>query len=268
MPCVVRRANGGTDLSEALRPVWSSGSAWVWRQFMKVLVVDIGGNSIKVLVTGETEPRKFPSGPTLTSRQMVTSIKKLTEDWHYDAVSIGFPGRVRDNQIVSEPVNLGPGWVHFDFAKAFGRPVKIINDAAMQALGSYQSGKMLFLGLGTGLGSALVVDGNIMPMELGHLPYKDGTYETYLGLKGLKRLGITKWRQYVHQVVVKFISALELDDVVIGGGNVTKLDKLPPGCRAGDNNLAFRGGFLLWEKDGRPKGGARVTASSPSSRKH
>jgi polyphosphate glucokinase len=145
---------------------------------------------------------------------------------------------------------LGHGWVHFDFAKAFGRPVKVTNDAAMQALGSYRRGKMLFLGLGTGLGSALIVDGHLMPMELGQLPYRDGTYESYLGLKGLTRLGITKWRDYVHQVVVKFMSALELDEVVIGGGNVTKLDQLPPGCRVGDNALAFRGGFLLWEKDG------------------
>jgi predicted NBD/HSP70 family sugar kinase len=235
---------------------------------MRVLAIDVGGNSVKVLVTGKTEPRKFPSGPTLTPRQMVSAVLKLTEDWHYDAVSIGFPGRVRDGQVVSEPVNLGRGWIHFDFAKAFGRPVKVVNDAAMQALGSYRSGKMLFLGLGTGLGSALVVDGNIMPMELAHLPYKDGTYETYLGLKGLKRLGITKWRGCVHQVVVKFMSALELDDVVIGGGNVTKLDRLPPGCRFGDNALAFRGGFLLWDKDGRRRSGAPSTAPSPSSRKN
>jgi polyphosphate glucokinase len=234
------------------------------REFMRVLVIDIGGNSVKALVAGEAEPRKFPSGPHLTPRQMVSAVLKLTEDWHYDAVSIGFPGRVRDNHVASEPVNLGPGWVHYDFAKAFGRPVKMINDAAMQALGSYRTGNMLFLGLGTGLGSALIVEGNMMPMELGHLLYKDGTYETYLGLKGLKRLGITKWRDCVHQVVVRFISALELDDVVIGGGNVTKLDKLPPGCRAGDNALAFRGGFLLWDMDNRRKSGARVTASSPS----
>ncbi len=239
-----------------------------WARVMKVLVIDIGGNSVKVLVTGETEPRKLPSGPTLTPRQMVSAVLKVTDDWHYDAVSIGVPGRVRDNQAVSEPVNLGHGWVHFDFAKAFGHPVKIINDAAMQALGSYRTGKMLFLGLGTGLGSALIVDGNLMPMELGHLPYKDGTYETYLGLKGLKRLGITKWRECIQQVLVKFIFALELDDVVIGGGNATKLDKLPPGCRAGDNALAFRGGFLLWEKESRQRGGARVTAPLPSSRKH
>jgi predicted NBD/HSP70 family sugar kinase len=231
---------------------------------MRVLVIDIGGNTVKVLVTGETEPRKFPSGPELTPRQMVSTVLKLTEDWHYGAVSIGFPGRVRDNRVTSEPVNLGHGWIRFDFVHAFGRPVTVINDAAMQALGSYQSGTMLFLGLGTGLGSALVADGTIVPMELGHLPYKDGTYETYLGLKGLKRLGITKWRECVHQVVVKFISALEVDEVVIGGGNSTKLDKLPPGCRVGDNALAFRGGFLLWDTAGHT---ARPTARSQPSRK-
>jgi polyphosphate glucokinase len=231
---------------------------------MKVLVIDVGGNSVKALVTGQAEPRKFPSGPTLTPRQMVSSVLKLTDDWQYDAVTIGFPGRVRNNQVVAEPVNLGPGWVRFDFAKALHRPAKVINDAAMQAFGSYRTGKMLFLGLGTGLGSALIVDGHIMPMELGQLPFKEGTYESYLGLRGLKRLGITKWRDCVYQVVVKFMSALELDDIVIGGGNVTKLEKLPPGCRFGDNALAFRGGFLLWEKDNRRESGARVTASTRS----
>ena len=215
---------------------------------MKVLVIDIGGNSVKMLVTGEIEPRKFPSGPTLTPRQMVSSIMKLTEDWDYSAVSIGYPGRVRDNRPYSEPVNLGHGWTKFDFSKAFGVPVKVMNDAAMQALGSYRGGKMLFLGLGTGLGTALIMDGSIMPMEIQHLPFKQGTYEDYLGLRGLKRLGIKKWRYLFSQVVTRFISALELDDVVIGGGNVSKLDKMPPGCRAGDNDLAFRGGFLLWEK--------------------
>jgi polyphosphate glucokinase len=215
---------------------------------VKVLVIDIGGNSVKLLVTGVTEPRKFPSGPTLTPRQMVANVKKLTEDWKYQAVSIGFPGRVRDNRPVSEPVNLGRGWVRFDYEKAFGKPVKVMNDAAMQALGSYQGGKMLFLGLGTGLGTCLIVDGSVMPMEIQHLPYKQGTYEDYLGLNGLKRLGIRKWRDLFLKVVTRFISALELDDVVIGGGNVNKLDRLPPGCRPGDNALAFRGGFLLWEK--------------------
>ena len=235
---------------------------------MKLLVIDIGGNTVKVLVTGETEPRRFPSGPTLTPRQMVSSVLKLTDDWRYDAVSIGVPARVRDHHVVSEPANLGHGWVHFDFAKAFDRPVEVINDAAMQALGSYRRGKMLFLGLGTGLGSALIADSTLVPMELGHLPFRDGTYESYLGLKGLKRLGITKWRAYVYQVVVKFISALELDDVVIGGGNAPKLDRLPPGCRFGDNAFAFRGGFLLWEKNRRHRSAAHTTASSPSSRKN
>ena len=210
--------------------------------------MDIGGNSVKIVVTGQTEPRKFPSGPTLAPKQLVSAVLKLTEDWTYEAVSIGYPGRVRDNHVVSEPHNLGHGWHRFDFVKAFGRPVKVINDAAMQALGSYKAGTMLFLGLGTGLGSALVVDGHIVPLELGHLPYKQGTYESYLGLQGLERMGIKKWRSCVREVVAKFISALELDDVVIGGGNVNKLDKMPPGCRAGSNDLAFRGGYLLWDK--------------------
>ncbi len=234
---------------------------------MKVLVIDIGGNSVKVIVTGETDPRKFPSGPTLTPRQMVSGVLKLTEDWDYGAVSIGYPGRVRENRPASEPVNLGHGWVKFDFGKAFGVPVKVMNDAAMQALGSYRGGKMLFLGLGTGLGTALIMDGSVMPMEIQHLPYKKGTYEDYLGLNGLKRLGIRKWRDCFMEVVTRFITALELDDVVIGGGNVNKLDKLPSGCRAGDNTLAFRGGFLLWEKDGLRKTYARPKASSRSPRK-
>jgi predicted NBD/HSP70 family sugar kinase len=234
---------------------------------MKVLVIDIGGNSVKVLVSGETDPRKFPSGPTLTPRKMVSGVLKLTEDWKYDTVSIGYPGRVRDNRPVSEPVNLGHGWVKFDFAKAFGVPVKVMNDAAMQALGSYKSGTMMFLGLGTGLGTALVVDGTVVPMELGHLTYKQGTFEDYLGLKGLEKLGIKKWRAFVREVVARFIPALELDDVVIGGGNVNKMDKLPSGCRAGDNALAFRGGFLLWEKKGREHTCAPSKTSLRSSRK-
>jgi polyphosphate glucokinase len=234
---------------------------------MKILVIDIGGNSVKILVTGETDPRKFPSGPTLTPRQMVSGVLKLTEDWNYEAVSIGYPGRVRENRPVTEPVNLGHGWVKFNFAKAFDVPVKVINDAAMQALGSYRGGTMMFLGLGTGLGTALVVDGTVVPMELGHLSYKQGTYEDYLGLKGLERLGIKQWRTLVREVVARFIPALELDDVVIGGGNVNKLDKLPPVCRAGGNALAFRGGFLLWEKKSRGKTCAPLKASSRSPRK-
>jgi polyphosphate glucokinase len=231
---------------------------------MKILVIDIGGNSVKALANGQTEPRKFPSGPTLTPRQMVSGVLKLTEDWKYEVVSIGYPGRVRNNQPVSEPVNLGHGWIHFDYGKAFGNPVRMMNDAAMQALGSYRGGTMLFLGVGTGLGTALVVNDTIVPMELGHLSYKDGTYESYLGLNGLKRLGITKWRQCFHDVVTRFIDALELDDVVVGGGNVTKLDKLPPRCRAGDNALAFRGGYLLWERDNRRKRDKRSTTPARS----
>ncbi len=219
---------------------------------MKVLVIDIGGNSVKLLITGENDPRKFPSGPGLTPRQMVSGVRKLTEDWHYATVSIGYPGPVRNNQPSAEPFNLGRGWVKFDYQRAFGLPVRILNDASMQALGSYRGGTMLFLGLGTGLGTALVVEGRVVPMELGHLPYKKATYEDYLGLRGLERLGIRKWRDAVREVVAHFITALELDDVVIGGGNVNKLDTMPPGCRAGDNALAFRGGFLLWEK-GTPK---------------
>ena len=226
---------------------------------MKILVIDIGGNSVKLLVTGQTDPRKFPSGPTLTPRKMVAGVLKLTEDWKYDVVSIGYPGRVRGNKPFSEPVNLGRGWTKFDFNAAFGRPVKVVNDAAMQALGSYKGGTMLFLGLGTGLGTALVVDGTVVPMELGHLTYKQATYEDYLGLKGLEKLGIRKWRAFVREVVSRFIPALELDDVVIGGGNVNKLDRLPPGCRAGDNAHAFRGGTLLWEKSGGLKRGKKAS---------
>jgi polyphosphate glucokinase len=233
---------------------------------MRVLVIDIGGNSVKLLIRGETDPRKFPSGPTLTPRQLVSEVQKLTEDWRYDAISIGYPGRVRENRPVGEPHNLGRGWVNFDFGKAFGVPVKLMNDAAMQALGSYRGGTMLFLGLGTGLGTALIVDGKVVPMELGHLSYKQGTYEDYLGLKGLTRLGIRKWRDCVLEVVARFVTALELDDVVIGGGNVNKLDTLPSHCRAGDNAFAFQGGFLLWEKDGRRKTPAQSRTSSRSSR--
>jgi predicted NBD/HSP70 family sugar kinase len=220
---------------------------------MKILVIDIGGNSVKLLISEATEARKFPSGPTLTPQQMVSGTQKLTEDWKFNAMTVGYPGRVRNNRPSEEPNNLGRGWLNFDFEKAFGVPVKVINDAAMQALGSYRGGVMLFLGLGTGLGTAMVVDGTIVPLELGRLSYKQGTYEDLLGIRGLHRLGITKWRDAVHEVVARFITALELDDVVIGGGNVNKLDKLPPGCRAGDNALAFRGGFMLWEKAGQRK---------------
>jgi polyphosphate glucokinase len=215
----------------------------------RVLVVDVGGTSVKILATGQDEHRSFSSGPTLTPRQMVSGVKKLARGWNYDVVSIGYPGPVLHGRPIAEPHNLGRGWVGFDFAAAFGHPVKVINDAAMQALGGYGGGKMLFLGLGTGLGSTMIIDGIVEPTELGHLPYKKGSYEDYVGRAGLKRRGKKKWRRHVADVVARFIAALEPDDIVIGGGNVKKLDALPPRCRAGDNANAFRGGFRLWEKD-------------------
>ena len=187
------------------------------------------------------------SGPTLTPQQMVSRVERTVGDWKYDAVSIGYPGPVLRDRPVAEPHNLAAGWVGFDFEGAFHCPVKLVNDAAMQALGSYKGGKMLFLGLGTGLGSALVVDGIVEPMELGHLPYKRRTYEDYVGLRGLQKLGKNKWRRHVADVVARLIAALEPDDVVLGGGNVKDLKALPPGCRAGDNANAFIGGFRLWE---------------------
>src|ERR1700737_1517523 len=223
-----------------------------------VLVVYVGGTSVKISATGQDEHRSFPSGPTLTPRQMVSGVKKLARDWNYDVVSVGYPGPVLNGRPVAEPHNLGRGWVGFDFAAAFGRPVKVINDAAMQALGSYKGGKMLFLRLGTGLGSTMVVDGIVEPMELGHLPYKKGTYEDYIGQAGLERHGKKKWLRHVADVVARLIAALESDDTVIGGGNVRKLEALPPHCRAGDNANAFCGGFRLWEEENaRPHTGTR-----------
>jgi polyphosphate glucokinase len=219
---------------------------------MNVLVVDVGGTNVKILATGQAEPRKFPSGPTLTPKRMVAGVKKLAGNWKYDVVSIGYPGPILGGRPVSEPFNLGPGWVGFNFQAAFGRPVKVINDAAMQALGSYQRGKMLFLGLGTGLGSTMIVDGIVEPAELGHLPYKSRkrTYEDYVGLRGLKRMGRKRWEQHVVELIERLIAALEPDDVVLGGGNVKQLKTLPAGCRAGDNANAFLGGFRLWERAG------------------
>jgi len=221
---------------------------------VKVLVIDIGGTSVKILASGQTEPRRFPSGPTMTPAQMVSRVKKLADEWKYDVVSIGYPGMIHRGRMVSEPYNLGPNWVGFDFEAAFGCPVKLINDAAMQALGTYKGGTMLFFGLGTGLGSALVVDGKVVPMELAHLSYKEETYEDYLGLRGLKRYGKEKWESYVRFGVARLIAVLHPDDVVIGGGNVKNLKELPPGCRAGDNANAFIGGFLLWEEEGGGQG--------------
>jgi polyphosphate glucokinase len=215
----------------------------------KVLVIDVGGTSVKILATGQRKRRRFRSGSTLTPRRMVSTVKQLAADWPYDVVSIGVPGPVLGCRSVGEPRNLGRGWIGFNFARAFGRPVKVVNDAAMQALGSYRGGKMLFLGLGTGLGTAMVIDGLVTPMEVGHLPYKKSTYEDYVGRAGLKHHGKKKWRQDVAEVVEHLVRALRPDDTVIGGGNVSKLKALPAHCRPGQNANAFRGGFQLWAND-------------------
>jgi polyphosphate glucokinase len=182
----------------------------------------------------------------MTAQQMVDGVKKLARGWSYDVVSIGFPGPVLHGRPVAEPHNLGSGWTGFDFASAFGLPVRVINDAAMQALGSYRGGKMLFLGLGTGLGSAMIVNGAIEPMELGHLPYKKGTFEDYVGAKRLRQAGKKRWRKLVKDVIERLVAATEPDDVVIGGGNLVHLKRLPKGCRAGNNAYAFVGGFRMW----------------------
>jgi polyphosphate glucokinase len=216
---------------------------------MRVLVIDVGGTHVKVLATGRKAHRQVESGPTMTAEQMVAAVTHLVPDWTYEAVSIGYPGPVVHDRPLHEPNNLGGGWVGFDFRTAFGCPVKVVNDAAMQALGSYQGGRLLFLGLGTGLGSAMVVDGILEPMELGHLPYRKGrTYEDYLGLRGLNRLGKKRWRHHVLVVIETLQAALEPDDVVIGGGNAKRLTELPTGCRLGDNANAFVGGFKLWKE--------------------
>jgi polyphosphate glucokinase len=216
---------------------------------MTVLVIDVGGTHLKILATGKKQHREVESGPTMTGAQMVAAVKQLAAGWRYDRVAIGYPGPVVHDHPLHEPANMGNGWVGFDFRTAFGCPVKVINDAAMQALGSYKGGHMLFLGLGTGLGSAMVVDGIVQPMEVGHLPYRKGrTYEDYLGLRGLKRLGKKRWRHHVAVVIEKLQAALEPDDLVIGGGNAKKLAELPVGCRLGDNANAFIGGFQLWKE--------------------
>jgi len=212
---------------------------------MRVLVVDVGGTHVKVLATGQEAPREFSSGPTLTAEQMVACVKTVAAGWTYDAVSIGYPGPVLYGRPVAEPRHLGRGWVGFDYQAAFACPVKVVNDAAMQALGSYRGGKMLFLGLGTGLGSTMIVDGIVEPMELGHLPYRDGTFEEYVGVHGLQAHGLAQWRRDVQDVVTRLIAALEPEDIVLGGGDVHQLETLPPGCRAGDNADAFVGGFRL-----------------------
>ena len=214
---------------------------------MKVLSIDIGGTHVKILLSGETEPRKMPSGPDFTPTQMVEDVKTLAKGWEYDVVSIGFPAPVHNNQPVAEPINLGGGWVDFNYEKVFGCPVKMINDAAMQALGSYKGGKMLFLGLGTGLGSAVVSENNLLPMELGHLPFRKKTFEDYVGLRGLEKSGKAKWKKHVFEAVDLLTAAILPDYVVLGGGNVKLLKDLPPARILGQNSNAFEGGFRIWE---------------------
>jgi polyphosphate glucokinase len=215
---------------------------------MKILVIDVGGTHVKVQATGQRSRRKLPSGPGLTPHRMMRALGDLIADWSYEAVSIGIPSRVSRDRIVSEPINLGRGWIKFDFARAFDRPVKLINDAAMQAFGAYQGGRMLFLGLGTGLGTAMIADGVIVPMELAHLPYKKATYEDYVGLRGLERSGKKKWRRDVADVVGRLSIALEAEDLVLGGGNSRYLKKLPPGARLCTNADAIKGGYRLWSE--------------------
>jgi predicted NBD/HSP70 family sugar kinase len=216
---------------------------------MDILVIDVGGTHIKALATGRRKPLKIRSGPKMTAKEMVRTVRQATTGWNYAVVSIGYPGPVLHGKPLSEPKHLGGGWVGFDFKKAFGCPVRVINDAAMQALGSYKGGHMLFLGFGTGLGSALIVDGTLEPMELAHLPYKKGrTYEEYVGNAGLRRFGKKKWRRHVADVVTRLKAALEADDVVVGGGNAKRLGTLPRGVRLGSNANAFVGGYRLWRR--------------------
>lgn len=214
------------------------------------LAIDIGGTHVKIRIPAEPEKREFDSGPTLTPKQMVDGVKKLSAGWKYDSITIGLPAPIRNNKPVKNPVNLGPGWFEFDYDADFGVPVKIINDAAMQAVGSYKGGRMLFLGLGTGLGSCLIVDHGVVPLELAHMPYRKGkTFEDFVGLRGLKKLGKKRWRKQVSDVCDILYAALLPDEIVIGGGNVKNLKELPTHCRAGDNANAFEGGFRLWQKD-------------------
>jgi len=239
-----------------------------------VLVIDVGGTNVKIHAGGRKDAVKIPSGPTMTARQMVTAVRKAAAGWKYTAVSIGYPGPVLHEEPVTEPHNLGSGWVRFDYKKAFGCPVKLVNDAAMQALGSYEGGRMLFLGLGTGLGSALIVDGVLEPMELAHLPFKKGmTYEDYVGLRGLKRSGKKKWRRHVAEVIDQLKKALSADYVVLGGGNAKLLKKLPPDTRLGSNMNAFIGGARLWQetkdhstKPAKPRAAKSRSAAAKSKR--
>jgi len=234
----------------------------------RVLAIDVGGSHVKVRVSNRRDVRQFESGPQMNAARMVAGVLKLVGDWKYDVVSIGYPGIVIHGKIVTEPHNLGGGWVGFDFRRAFGRPVRVINDAAMQAIGSYQGGRMLFLGLGTGLGSAMIVDGVVESMELAHMHYKKGrTYEDDVGDRGRRRLGSKKWRRTVKKVVKALRTALEADYVVLGGGNARKLNKMPKGARLGNNDFAFLGGFRMWRQGGigvsrPPRGPVKIPAGA------
>ena len=216
---------------------------------MKVLVIDIGGSNIKILATGQPERIKIPSGEIFTPESLVPLVRENSKDWEYEAISIGFPGVVKNGIIVADPVNMGKGWKGFDFGKAFDCPVKIINDAAMQALGSHEGGKLLFMGFGTGLGTAMVFEDLILPLEGGHLPFKLGTFETHVGNAAMKKLGKPKWRENVYQTISHFNHCFQPDQIVLGGGNSKHLDEIPANCRLGSNKNAFTGGFRLWDKE-------------------
>jgi polyphosphate glucokinase len=218
-----------------------------------VLAVDVGGSHVKLLTSDETEPRRFDSGPDMTAAEMLDGVQAAGEGWSWDVVSVGIPTPVQGGRVIADPVNLGDGWVGFDYDGAFGKPTKVVNDAAMQAVGSYEGGRMLFLGLGTGLGSALIVDGIVEPLELGHLPYKKATFEDYVSARARDRRGQRKWKSAVFDVVARLSAAVEADYVVIGGGDVEHLDELPDNARRGSNENAFTGGFRLWEPDWAPR---------------
>jgi len=222
-----------------------------------VLAVDVGGSNVKLLASGEQERRRFPSGPLLTPDEMVEGTLAAAQGWDWEVVSVGIPTPVRGGKPLAEPVNLGDGWVGFDFAGAFGKPTIVVNDAVMQAIGSYDGGRMLFLGLGTGLGSALIVDGIVESLELGHLPFRKRTFEEYVGKEARKKQGRKRWQEAVFETVERLTAAIDAEDVVIGGGEADELDELPPGCRRGANENAFVGGFRLWEPEwiGRTQGG-------------
>tara|TARA_R110002020_G_scaffold94568_4_gene227409 strand:- start:286 stop:960 length:675 start_codon:yes stop_codon:yes gene_type:complete len=215
----------------------------------KILVIDIGGSNVKILATGAEERIKIPSGADFKPEEMVELVKENASHWEYDMITMGFPGVVKENRIISEPVNLGDGWNKFDFQAAFNCPIKFINDAAMQALGSYEGKKLLFLGLGTGLGTAMVIHNTIIPMEGGHLPFKKKTFEDYVGKEYLSKSGSKRWEKNVLKAVDIFRSTFQPDDILLGGGNSKLLSQIPEGCRLGTNQNAFKGGFRFWEED-------------------